>query len=195
MNINVLTIPSRTDRHKEIIEQFQKFDLSYKMYMGNITDSKFEDLFINFKKVIKDNITKEYTIIVEDDHIFPEGFSIPYLNDIIQQGKRLKADIIIGGVDDCNWIQKSEESNLLKIQNYRGSQFIIVFRKFYPEIVNRLPLEFYETFLSQSLKCNKYLAFPFLSYQSNSKSNFGRSGDITRGFKEKELEIQTKILT
>ncbi|WP_341841538.1 hypothetical protein [Chitinophaga caseinilytica] len=116
----------------------------------------------------------EYVLICEDDHLFTENYSPELLHTCIIEARERQADILVGGP---SWFENAfhASDNLFWVEKFTGFQFVVVFRKFIPQI---LEADFgtgnvADLFISR-LTDAKFFIAPFVSVQQS----FGYS-DVT----------------
>src|SRR5699024_10355295 len=77
----------------------------------------------------------QYILLCEDDHKFTKDYSLSYLYSCIAEAKEKNADILLGGVSWFSNIVKTS-SKLLWVEKFSGTQFMIIFKKFYPILLD-----------------------------------------------------------
>ena len=171
--IYVLTVPSSTERHTYIANLMHKKGLNdYEVIMGKETKKKYDGLFDSIKEAIRRGYHMPYVILFEDDIAPTEYFSFEALMKHISEADKLEAHVLVGGIKEhCFNIVK--DTPLTKIQNYRGSQLTVIYKRFYDEILNT-PSGYreFELFSSYNGKINKFVSLPFLAYQADFPSRF-----------------------
>lgn len=164
----IINLETRTDRREHIEKEFRgrnefspKIVAAHTHAYGNI------GLWNTIKHIISELAEPDYDFILicEDDHIFTESYSVPFLEHAIAEAKALNADVLSGGV---SWFEDTVQisETLFWIKQFSGTQFVIIFRKFFPAI---LTAEFTEhdtadykmTLLSDHI----YFMHPFISEQ------------------------------
>lgn len=170
-----INVPKRKDRYEHILSVFsdtKAFDFQVKSCIPNEKGNV--SLWLTIKQIIEENINEPYIIICEDDHYFTEDFSEEALLQNIQKAQSLEADILSGGV---SWfdIAVQVDKNLFWLKTFNGTQFMIIFKKFFLKI---LEANFKEKesadFKISSLTKNVFVTVPFISKQKE----FGYS-DVT----------------
>lgn len=171
--IYVLTVPSSKERQIYIESVMELHNIKdWKFYEGKETNKRFDGLFDSIKAVVREAYEQPYVVIFEDD-VFPtEYFSFEAIQDSANEGEKLEAHIVLGGIKEYCF-NKGESLPLTKIHNYRGSQLMIIYKRFYDEILNTPSghREF-ELFSSHHGKIRKYVTLPFLAYQADFPSRF-----------------------
>lgn len=181
---NEINIPSyivnmerRVDRKKHIMNEFADY---YQFHIHIIKAIEHARGVVGFWKtlihILKFEINKNspYTLVVQDDHLFTENFSVDSLVDSIRDADNIKADLLLGGV---SWVQNvfRYKNNLFWVDNFTGAQFMIIFKRFYKKIIESDLAQYDGVDLRlSSLSNNKFLIYPFISIQKD----FGYS-DIT----------------
>src|SRR6185312_9799529 len=109
----------------------------------------------------------EYIIICEDDHEFTNDYDKKYLLKCINYANENDADVLLGGV---SWFTAmiALSENLFWVEKFTGTQFTIIFRKFFKSI---LAADFRNNdsadFKMCSLTENKFFMYPFISIQKD----------------------------
>ncbi len=121
-------------------------------------------------------MNRDYFILCEDDHQFTEHYNYELLTQCIKEAKNNNADIICGSV---SWFEDAIQisERLFWTKKFSGTQFIIIFRKFYQKILDA-NFEEYDAadYRICSLSNNIYFIHPFISVQKE----FGYSDATTR---------------
>ncbi|MBA0883533.1 glycosyl transferase [Flavobacterium undicola] len=117
----------------------------------------------------------EYVLICEDDHQFTTSYSASMLYSAIDESLHRDADVLLGSV---SWFDQvlQVDKNLFWVDRFNGTQFMIIFQKFYQKILN---IDFYKTDIADmkisSLTDGIFVMYPFISVQKE----FGYS-DVTQ---------------
>ncbi|RVT75307.1 glycosyl transferase [Flavobacterium sufflavum] len=117
----------------------------------------------------------EYVLICEDDHQFTTSYSASMLYSAIDESLHRDADVLLGSV---SWFDQvlQVDKNLFWVDRFNGTQFMIIFQKFYQKILN---IDFYKTDIADmkisSLTDAIFVMYPFISVQKE----FGYS-DVTQ---------------
>jgi len=121
------------------------------------------------------NYDYEYFIFCEDDHTFTKDYSKMFLEHCINNANQLDADILLGGI---SWfdIAVQASKNLFWVNNFSGTQFVVIFKKFYQIILNVNDFKVTDSadHKLSTLTDKKFIVSPFISIQKE----FGYS-DIT----------------
>lgn len=182
-DIFIINLPYRTDRQKHSINQFKFKKNIFNPIFITPQDAPYPNIsFWNtIKKIINNNIDRDFIIICEDDHLFTKNFNENYLNESINNAAYIDADILLGGV---SWIDKpiQVKENMFWVNAFNGLQFCIIFKKMYSTI---LSADFTENdfadFKISELTENIFVIHPFISIQKE----FGYS-DVTPQNNEKD---------
>lgn len=166
----IINLKSRVDRRQHIINEFatrNEFNVNiieaHEHKIGAI------GLWCTIKYILQKtaNSEYEYILICEDDHQFTPFYSKEMLFESINQVKERNADILIGGV---NWFDGVAPVNdtLLWSYFFNGTQFIIVFKKFFDTIL-QADFNDYDAadFKISALTQNKFIIYPFVSVQKD----------------------------
>lgn len=175
--VYIVHLPSRKDRKKHILKQFK----NKKEYFLNIVTPVRDalpnrSLCYTFQKIAareKEN-DSDFFIFCEDDHAFTEDYSYELIRKKIKEAISLQADILSGGV---SWFQTAMyiSESLFWINLFSGTQFTVVFKKFYNKIIQanfteKDTIDHKISLLSENI----FIIFPFMSTQKE----FGYS-DVT----------------
>jgi GR25 family glycosyltransferase involved in LPS biosynthesis len=173
----IINLRIRTDRRQHITSQFDtkiEFKISY---CDAVHHNKGQiGLWESIKKVIKVAQKKgeDVILITEDDHLFTDYYNKNLFIRNVIKAHSLGADIMLGGISNYqNTVRASE--NLFWIDEFYCTQFMIVYKRFFKDI---LSAEYDENMsvdgLISSISSNKMVIYPFASVQKD----FGYS-DIT----------------
>jgi len=173
----IINLKRRTDRKTHILGEFldkEEFNITIVEAVEHQRGAT--GLWETIKKIISQasNSSLEYVLFCEDDHCFTQDYDKEKLYNEIQIAQGCDADVLLGGV---SWFGDAipTANSLLWIKKFWGSQFTIIFRKFYSEI---LEADFASTDVADGkitdLSNKKYLIYPFISTQRE----FGYS-DVT----------------
>lgn len=168
----------RKDRKLSILKEFRnKNEFNFKVVPAIEHKIGAFGLWQTFVEVVKNekNRGSEYFIFCEDDHVFLSNYTFTYLCSCIRKADSLKADILSGGMA---WIDSPIQCNkhLFWVNNFNGSQFIVVFNRFYDIILSSSNLNegFILDMKLSELSDNLFVMYPFISVQKE----FGYS-DVT----------------
>ena len=175
--IYIINLRRRKDRKKHCIEEFKKFPKFKIIFVDAFEETNPANGLWNTIVFIINEIDKlesNYIIICEDDHFFTPYFSFNKFKSSINKSKKYKPDIILGGVSSLTNAFKVS-NDLYWIDSFSGTQFTIIFKRFYKKLINS-SFSFPETADSKIsiLAQNKFVLFPFISIQKD----FGYS-DVT----------------
>lgn len=174
----IINLLERTDRMKSSIREFHgKHEFDFEFIATERDSNAAVGLWKNILHAIKQAKVseKEYVLVCEDDHIFTSCYSKERLFNSIDTAIRLETDVLLGGV---SWSESAVEicDSLYWIEHFSGTQFMIIFSRFFDRL---LSAEFLETDNADSKISNlteaKYVIHPFISIQKD----FGYS-DITK---------------
>jgi GR25 family glycosyltransferase involved in LPS biosynthesis len=166
----VINLKNRTDRKENILKEFAGRDEFAVTLVEPIPHQIGAVSLWNTMRHIVENLANEndqFVLICEDDHQFTEFYSKQLLFRSINEVKEKNADILIGGV---NWFDGVAPVNdtLLWPYIFNGTQFIIVFRKFFDTLLQadfgpHDAADFKISILTQ----NKFILYPFISVQKD----------------------------
>lgn len=188
----VINLEKRGDRKAHIISQFagrDEFDVTivkaFEHEHGAI------GLWQSIHHIVA-NLTKptsEYILICEDDHEFTNQYSRDELFEAIEYVKSIGGDILLGG---ASWVQSTfgVAKNVYWVERFTGTQFVIVFQKFFREIATT-NFSVFDTadHKMASLSSKIFLIHPFFSIQkefgySDATNNNNVEGTVTQLFKQ-----------
>lgn len=164
----VINLKSRTDRHAHILSQFTgKPEFNVKIVEAKIHRHGTIGLWNSIKHIVADlaDPNDEFILICEDDHLFTRDYSCEFLLKAIEDVKDLCGDVLLGGVSWFNdAVQITDE--LFWIKRFSGTQFVVVFKKFFNSIIEAEFSEYdtADTKIS-SLSDSIYFTTPFISVQ------------------------------
>ncbi|ASU36759.1 glycosyltransferase family 25 protein [Mucilaginibacter xinganensis] len=173
----IINLTSRPDRKKHILNEFAGRDeFAIQVIEPVVHQYPVISLWNTIKHVVLNAIDNkdDYILVCEDDHAFGTQYSAEALRDAIAEANELQADVLSGGISSLKGgLQMSEK--LFWMEEFSGTQFIIIFRRFFQKIADA---DFNESdtadYKIASLTDNKYFSFPFFSTQKS----FGYS-DVT----------------
>ncbi|MCS3554288.1 MULTISPECIES: hypothetical protein [unclassified Sphingobacterium] len=165
----IINLKHRTDRYKNIVQEFEdrnEFNLTVFTAVENKIGSI--GLWQSLLQII--NIAKSnklgYVLICEDDHLFTNEYNVEKLNEQIKYVSKIRGEILLGGV---SWFDYSVKVNdrLYWINEFTGTQFLIVFANFYDKILDYKFYEGIETIDSMISKLSDkiFVSFPIVSIQ------------------------------
>jgi len=166
----IINLKSRVDRRQHIINEFAaRNEFSVNIVEAHEHQIGAVGLWYTIKYILQKvaNSECEYVLICEDDHQFTPFYSKELLFKSISQVQDLNADILIGGVNWFNGVAPVNDT-LLWSYIFNGTQFIIVFKKFFDSI---LQADFGDydgaDFKISTLTQNKFIIYPFISVQKD----------------------------
>lgn len=173
----IINLKKRKDRLDHIKKQFdskQEFLLNY--LNGVVHPNGQVGLWKSIRKIIKKAIrnNEDVILICEDDHEFIQNYNKDFLIKNIHKAHGLGADVLLGGISNFQSGVKASD-NLFWINDFYCTQFMIVYKQFFQEI---LKADYSEPMSVDgkisSISFNKLVIYPFISVQKD----FGYS-DIT----------------
>lgn len=201
INTYIINLEKRTARKSHSIEQFSKekqFDVNFIKAFENANGAK--GLWQTIVHIIQNVSTNEddYILICEDDHMFTKNYNAQKLLNFIKEAQKKQADILLGGV---SWFEDAVQvpENLFWVDQFTGTQFMIIFKKFYQTILNA---DFNIGDTADRKICeltnNKFLIYPFISTQkefgySDATPFNNNAGYVTEIF-EKSSEVLYNIV-
>lgn len=193
MSLNVLhstyiiNLKKRTDRRAHILEEFKDFpEFNIRLVEPLPHQSAVISLWNTMKHIVRDltNDTDDYILICEDDHQFTEDYSNEFLIRSINEAKDLNADILLGGVSAFKHAL-SVSPSLCWVEGFNATQFVIVYRKFFEEILNADFNEYDSADRKLSaITTNQFFINPFISVQKD----FGYSDATNTSYEDGMVE-------
>lgn len=183
MNISiptyVINLKSRQDRLKHIQSEFKnksEFDITIIEAIQHEIGAV--GLWKSFQEIIKIAIENDDDVIifVEDDHCFTNSYDWKFLLSNIIEANKQGVDILLGGIMGGFKNVAPITKNRFWIDHFWGTQFTIIYKRFYEKILTAYFSEkdTLDDFLSE-ITTNKMVLYPFISIQKE----FGYS-DITK---------------
>lgn len=187
--VYIINLPERKERLAHILDEFKgKTEFEVNVIPACKEECGALGLWKSIRKVVSIALQKEEDVIVicEDDHHFTADYSKEFLFTRIMEGYSLGADYLNGGCADFKDAFVITD-HLFGMVTIRCTQFIIIYKDFYPTI---LEADFDENVLADvklsELTERKMVMFPFISVQKD----FGYS-DVTMLFNQHDGYITT----
>lgn len=173
----IINLKKRPDRRLHITTQFDsknEFDVTF---CDAVQHEKGQiGLWESIKKAIRiaEKKGEDVILISEDDHQFTEKYDKDFLIKNVIKAHSLGADVLLGGISNYQNTVRAAE-NLFWIDEFYCTQFMVVYKRFFKEILHAE----YDEYMSvdgkiSSISSNKMVIYPFASIQKD----FGYS-DIT----------------
>ncbi|MCS3556081.1 MULTISPECIES: hypothetical protein [unclassified Sphingobacterium] len=200
----IINLKYRNDRFESIINEFEErneFKLTiYTAVENPIGSVGLWQSILNIIDIAKKD-KLNYVLIVEDDHLFTKEYCKDKFYSQLEVAMKNEADVLLGGL---SWFDYSVliSSNLHWVNKFTGTQFIVIFKNFYDQILNydfKNDIDTIDLMISQC--SNRIFAlFPLISIQKDTgysdvtKKN-NSVGIINTLFKKVQLRIQafTKV--
>lgn len=164
----VINLKRRTDRKDHIVNEFadhDEFDLEIVQAHENPVGSL--GLWHTIVEIVETakKRKQDFILICEDDHEFTDKYSSHHLFKCIAEGQEKKADVLIGGASTVQSTVTVSE-NLSWLENFNGTQFIIIFNHFFETLI-QAPFHEYDIADDKIVKLTRkrFLIFPFISVQ------------------------------
>lgn len=171
MTWNIITYEGspRVDYITSVVE---KLGVEYKFHVGKECYNQGALLHKNScLEVIKNNMDKEYVIIVEDDLLLTEYFNLKQFKEVVGQ---FDSDVLLTGITAYD-VRKNT------LDKFRGTQLVVIFKQAYERILENDGNMHFEDILSKSM-FSKKITVPFVSKQTDL---FG--SNLIKGIKPLEL--------
>jgi glycosyl transferase family 25 len=206
MNIEtyILNMPQRLERKVSVLQEFEEktcFSVRFVMPVQHVSPRLSH--WLTFLALTKEAKTRDLKcfLFCEDDHIFTADYNIQFFMETLEEAKSVEADVLLGGVSYMKTpIQVSP--HLFWLEAFNGTQFVVVFRKFYDNIIscNYDKDTVVTDFEISKLSDNIFVTYPFLSVQkefvySDITSFNNQEGYVSRLFEgtSKGLHILYKV--
>lgn len=200
----ILNMPQRQERKMSIEKEFENKSFFDTELVCPVTHKEPHiSHWLSFKQAVERAKDMELPVFLfcEDDHVFTKAFDERKLERLIYEADVLEADLLLGGI---SWIRTTLQINerLFWTKQFNGTQFVIVFSRFYEKILERKQLDcgVVTDFTLSELSNRIFIAYPFISIQKefgysdvtpkNNKKGYVR--DLFKGT-ERKLEIQNKV--
>lgn len=201
INTYVINLEKRPDRRVHILKQFaNRPEFNVKIVNAVENENGALGLWQTITHIIKDLATEsdECILICEDDHQFTKDYDQEKLFTSIVQSQKLGTDVLMGGV---SWFNDGVQirPDLFWVDKFNGTQFIIIFKKFYDKIlsVNFKQGDTADKIIYELTK-NKLLIYPFISTQkefgySDATSFNNREGYVTQIFETSDMILSHMV--
>lgn len=164
----IINLPMRTDRRGHIVNQF-KGRTEFNIHVVKAHQHKIGALGLwnTIKQLVKEaaDNNDDFLLFCEDDHLFTDHYSIEMLQHNIATAMENEADVLLGGV---GWVQSSfaVSSTLFWAETFNATQFTIIFKKFYPRLLEAyLEEDSAADFKMCELSDKVFFIYPFISVQ------------------------------
>lgn len=178
----IINLKERTERLAHICSQFNDrpgFDLQIIEAVNHTVGAV--GLWESMLSVIRlaQERNEEFILICEDDHQFTPDYSAEKLQRCISEARLRDADVLLGGIHWFNSMMGVAE-DLIWVEKFTGTHFMIVYRKFFSTILAADFLLTDDSDLKISeLTDNKFVIFPFIAVQKEfGYSDIRPNGDI-----------------
>jgi GGDEF domain-containing protein len=133
----VINLKHRVDRREHITKEFiGKPEFAVELIEACEHTIGAVGLWQSICRIIEsaDQSGKEFVLICEDDHQFTAAYSKEYLFDCIAECIQEKGDVLLGAI---SWFDSAlpVSDNLYWVGRFTGTQFMIIFRKFYKSML------------------------------------------------------------
>ncbi len=179
LNVYILNMPQRKERKVSVGREFEKKKELFKTTFVCPVENKNPRVshwhtFLQLVAKAKQQGLPGF-VFCEDDHVFTSDFDESLFSDTVGEADMLGADILLGGV---SWMDAPVQvrKHLFWLNRFNGTQFVIVFSRFYDRILSsqyderRVVTDFHISSNSENI----FVAYPFFSVQKE----FGYS-DVT----------------
>jgi len=167
--VYIINLPHRKDRLESILGEFEgknEFDINviaaHQHEIGDI------GLWKSIQDVIQraTNNNDDVIIICEDDHQFTRYYNKDFLLDNIIEANEQGCELLCGGISGGFTCIFPLSPHRFWVNSYWGNQFLIVFKKFFPIILNHdFDARMKVDHVLSALTIHKMVLFPFISVQ------------------------------
>ncbi|MDR2276184.1 MAG: glycosyltransferase family 25 protein [Sphingobacterium sp.] len=163
-----INLKHRIDRKRHIVKQFEgRTDFNFELFDAINDQNGSLGLIKSVVSIVRiaSKLDLKYVLICEDDHEFTESFSPESLFNQISCADKFGADILLGGISWYDGIVRTDE-NLYWINQFNGTQFLLIYKRFFPIILNYnfSASDQLDVFIS-GVSSKIFTSFPFLSRQ------------------------------
>lgn len=153
-------------------------------YVGNFQAGKIfyllyeSEIIKEIQDAIKDNIEKEYLLFSTSSNT-TEKNSLIHVENCITKVQTKNADILLGNIQYFKQILQVEE-NIFCVDQFQGSSFFVIFKKFYSKI---LAFNQHSSIEDQMRKTtdNIFVIYPFVS---SDKEKYSQSSEIIEDLRQ-----------
>ncbi|MFD2742454.1 MULTISPECIES: glycosyltransferase family 25 protein [Sphingobacterium] len=180
INTYIINLASRLERKDHILSQFEgREEFQFELFPAIVSQNGAEGLWNSIKSIVinakRDGL--DYVLVCEDDHMFTDVYQSESLFSYLQVASNHQCEILIGGPSSCRGYIFPINNDLLHVDFFTGTQFIIIFKRLYDRILDfvfdKSSLDGADLILSR-IANSKIVIHPFISVQKE----FGYS-DIT----------------
>lgn len=133
----IINPKDRMDFKENILKEFNGKEEFALNFVEPITDeNKISDLWKTIQQIVQNVISTnaDYILICKDSHQFTANYSTDNLLECIRQAEKLGADILCGDVTSFGSAIRVS-NNIFWVENFSESQFTIIFRPFFEDIL------------------------------------------------------------
>lgn len=133
----VINLKHRTDRKAHIVKEFHdRSEFSVHIQEACEHESGAVGLWQSICRIITsaENDGLDFVLLCEDDHQFTGEYTSQYLSDSIAECQQRDGDLLLGAI---SWFDSAlpVSENLHWVGSFTGTQFMVIFKKFYQEIL------------------------------------------------------------
>jgi hypothetical protein len=150
-------------------------------------ENKISDLWTTIQQIIQKvmSTSADCVLICKDSHQFTDSYSTDNLLECITQAKKLGADILYGDVNSFESAIRVS-NNIFWIESFSESQFTIIFRSFFEDILLADKNIF-------SITNGKFFIYPFISNLKEPEGADSKSNNSKVSVKQPSLNISEQI--
>jgi methylmalonyl-CoA mutase cobalamin-binding subunit len=150
-------------------------------------ENKISDLWKTIQQIVQKVISTsaDYILICKDSHQFTANYSKDNLLECIRQAKKLDADILCGEVNSFGSAIRVS-NNIFWVENFSESQFTIIFRSFFENILLANKNIF-------SITNGQFFIYPFISNLKVPKGAGLKSDNNEVGVKQPSFSVSEQV--
>lgn len=158
---------NRLKHFRKIFDKYPEFELENPQIKNGVL-SQME--FLKSSVLYACQMNYDYILVCGRSHKFTKNYMKRTLFSSISIAENLGADILLGGCVSTHTIF-SVSKNVTWVDNFSGSEFVIIFKRFYTKILDGMPYQHmnFEIYI-KLLKPTLFLIFPFISEFKHLKS-------------------------
>lgn len=120
-------------RRELLLPKLEEFNLEYCIHYGDCDNGKRgrENEFAIWKEIVQENINEDYLIIMEDDCIFREDFSMAKLQGFIDACQSRDIQVLLTGVSASRNAIKTDVEGLIITGTATATQLAVIFKPIY----------------------------------------------------------------
>lgn len=166
--VYIINLKEREDRLSSVLSEYKDregFNISITEAIKHTNGAV--GLWMTMRRIVESAILNNfaYIILCEDDHVFTEDYGYSQLQNAIEKASLYELDVLLGGASWATDLVKVDEQ-LFWIKHFSGTQFVVMFRRFYETFLNmEITSSHTVDWAISTMTENKMVLFPFISIQ------------------------------